>query len=137
MHLSIHPSSIYLCIYPSIHPFMYVSIHLSISLSLDLPTYLNKFDTQRCISLRCKMCYFDKFVYCNMIADVVIFINCIIIIQYLVYIHYTVHLYGLFTTRYKFVPLNTITLTLPPSPILSGNHRFTVFYTFNFFRFHI
>jgi len=28
-----------------------------------------------CVSLRCTACYFDPFIYCNMIADVVVFIT--------------------------------------------------------------
>ena len=36
---------------------------------------LNIFDVWHCVSLRCTACYFDPFIYCHMIADIVVFIT--------------------------------------------------------------
>lgn len=58
------------------------------------------------------------------------------IVQYycLYSLYCALDLYGLFTTCYKFVHLNTITLNPLPFPHI---HSFTVFHKFHFFRFYI
>lgn len=64
--------------------------------------------------------FFDAFMYCNMIAGVMI-LSYIIIVQYCQYSLYcALDLCGLFTTYCKFVPLNIIT-TFP------GNYHFTLY----------
>ena len=54
------------------------------------------------------MCYFDTFIYCNMVAVVMIFIS--------------LHAYStiLFNTHHKCIPLRTINLISPS--VLPGNH---------------
>lgn len=67
------------------------------------------------------MCYFDIFIFCNVIANIVIFIT---LQDYSTYYHlyslyWALDHYGSFTVHCKFVPLNTITFisstTLFPS----------------------
>lgn len=37
--------------------------------------FIEKFDMYHCVNLRYTLCYFDSLIYCDMVADVVVFIT--------------------------------------------------------------
>lgn len=87
--------------------------------------------------LRGTVCYFDTFIYRNMIALVAILLShYIIIVQYdcLYSLRCALTVYGLFTHCYKLLPLNTISLISWPHPLVTN--ILLSFYTLDFFRFH-
>ena len=71
---------------------------------------------QCCVNLQYTVHFFDT--YCSVIAIEAVFIMLHHYSKYycLNSLYHALGLYGLFTTRYKFVCLNTINLTPPSSP---------------------
>ena len=97
--------------------------------------FLNKFNIYHHINLRCTMCCFDTFVYCDMITIVVTLLHYIVIVYCccLYWLYCALDLCGLCIACCKFITLNNIHFVpLPPSP---GNHHLlSVFNESGFFK---
>lgn len=101
-------TSVTKCFCPSILLYLKTdNMNLFFSKSI-LKFLLNKFDVEHCVSLRYIACYFNAFTYCNMIADVVVFImlhnyNTVFLCFCLYSLCCALGLYGWFIICYKFI----------------------------------